>query len=63
MTKNTGSILLVDDETKIREALAKARREEGHEVVATGCPREVQGLLARGSFDLLLVDNVKPELT
>jgi len=29
MTKTTGSILLVDDETKIREALAKALREEG----------------------------------
>jgi DNA-binding NtrC family response regulator len=63
MTKKTGSILLVDDETKIREALAKALREEGHEVVATGCPREVQGLLSRGSFDVLLVDNLMPELT
>ena len=43
MTKTTGSILLVDDEAKIREALAQALREEGHEVVATGCPREAQG--------------------
>ncbi len=63
MTKTTGSILLVDDEAKIRDALAKALREEGHEVVATGCPREVHGLLSRGSFDLLLVDNLMPELT
>src|SRR5215211_7391797 len=63
MTKTTGSILLVDDETKIREALAKALREEGHEVVATGCPRDVPGLLSRGSFDVLLVDNLMPELT
>ena len=31
----TGSILLVDDETKIRNALASALREQGHEVVAT----------------------------
>ena len=63
MTKTTGSILLVDDEAKIREALAKALREEGHEVVATGCPREAQQLLARGSFDVLLVDNLMPDLT
>ena len=63
MTKTTGSILLVDDEAKIREALAKALREEGHEVVATGCPRDVQGLLSRGSFDVLIVDNLMPELT
>ena len=63
MTKTTGSILLVDDEAKIREALATALREEGHEVVATGCPRDVQGLLARGAFDVLIVDNLMPELT
>src|SRR6185436_9246827 len=63
MTKTTGSILLVDDETKIREALAKALREEGHEVVASGSPREAQRLLALGTFDLLLIDNLMPELT
>ena len=63
MTKTTGSILLVDDEAKIRDALAKALREEGHEVVAIGSPREAQRLLSRGSFDVLLVDNLMPELT
>ena len=63
MTKTNGSILLVDDEAKIRNALAQALREEGHEVVSIGCPREAQRLLARGSFDVLLVDNLMPELT
>jgi DNA-binding NtrC family response regulator len=63
MTKATGSILLVDDEAKIRNALAQALREEGHEVVAVGSPREAQRLLARGAFDVLLVDNLMPELT
>jgi DNA-binding NtrC family response regulator len=63
MTKTTGSVLLVDDEAKIRDALAGALREEGHEVVATGSPREAQGLLSRGSFDVLLVDNLMPDLT
>ncbi len=63
MTKTTGSILLVDDEAKIREALALALREDGHEVVSTGSPREAQALLARGSFDVLLVDNLMPDLT
>jgi CheY-like chemotaxis protein len=35
----SGSILLVDDETKILNALASALRGEGHEVVAkrSGC--------------------------
>jgi two-component system response regulator AtoC len=59
----TGSILLVDDEAKIRNALAQALREEGHEVVATGSPRDAQRLLAKGTFDVLLVDNLMPELT
>ncbi len=63
MTKTTGSVLLVDDEAKIREALARALREEGHEVVATGCPRDAQQLLTRGTFDVLLVDNLMPDLT
>ncbi|HET7698801.1 MAG TPA: sigma-54 dependent transcriptional regulator [Vicinamibacterales bacterium] len=63
MTRKTGSILLVDDEAKIRNALAQALREEGHEVVAVGNPREAQRLLARGTFDVLIVDNLMPELT
>ena len=63
MNKTTGSILLVDDEAKIRNALSQALREEGHEVVSIGSPREAQRLLARGSFDVLLVDNLMPELT
>jgi two-component system, NtrC family, response regulator AtoC len=63
MTKTTGTILLVDDEAKIRNALSQALREDGHEVVAAGSPREAQRLLARAAFDLLLIDNLMPELT
>jgi DNA-binding NtrC family response regulator len=60
---STGTILIVDDETKILNALAGALREDGHEVVATSNPREAQKLLARRLFDLLIVDNLMPELT
>jgi DNA-binding NtrC family response regulator len=63
MTKTRGSILLVDDEAKIRNALAEALREEGHEVTAIGNPKEAQRLLQRGGFDVLVVDNLMPELT
>jgi DNA-binding NtrC family response regulator len=45
MNKTRGSILLVDDEAKIRNALAEALREESHEVTAIGNPREAQRLL------------------
>jgi DNA-binding NtrC family response regulator len=56
-------ILLVDDETKILNALAEALRGDGHDVVATSCPREAQRLLTQRPFDLMIVDNLMPELT
>jgi DNA-binding NtrC family response regulator len=59
----TGSILLVDDEAKILHALANALRDDGHEVVATTSAREAQRLLATRMFDLVVVDNLMPELT
>jgi len=60
---STGSILLVDDEAKILNALADALRDERHDVVATGSPREAQRLLGRRLFDVLIVDNMMPEMT
>ena len=63
MRKVKGSVLLVDDEAKIRMALADALREDGHEVLATGSPREAQQLLSQRLFDVLIVDNLMPELT
>jgi DNA-binding NtrC family response regulator len=56
-------VLLVDDEPKILEALAQALRDEGHEVTATGRPRDVLRLLTERPFDLLVVDNLMPELS
>jgi DNA-binding NtrC family response regulator len=58
-----GSILLVDDEAKILNALASAVRAEGHEVVAVTNPREAQRLLGQRLFDVLVVDNLMPELS
>ncbi len=58
-----GSILVVDDEEKILRALTRALRDEGHEVTETGDPRHVQRLVAERSFDVLVIDNVMPEIT
>src|SRR5881227_1778057 len=63
MTDLRGSILLVDDEEKILKALGRALRDAGHRVADTTSAREAQRLLAEGSFDLLIVDNVMAELT
>ena len=58
-----GSVLLVDDETKILNALASAVRADGHDVVAITNPREAQRLLGQRLFDVLVVDNLMPELS
>jgi two-component system response regulator AtoC len=59
----TGSILLVDDEAKILNALATTLRGEGHEVVTASSGREAQRLLAQRLFDLLVIDNLMPDMT
>jgi DNA-binding NtrC family response regulator len=58
-----GSILLADDEEKILKTLGRALRAEGHEVVETTRARHAQKLLAERPFDVLVVDNLMPELT
>jgi two-component system response regulator AtoC len=63
MSHTHGSILLVDDEVKIRQALASALTDEGHDVVATGSPHEALRLINERPFDLLIVDNLMPELS
>src|SRR5258705_11064831 len=60
---NRGSILLVDDEEKILKAVGRALRAAGHEVIETTSPRDAQRLLAERAFDVMLVDNVMPQLS
>ena len=63
MTRKTGSILLVDDEERLLRTLGQALREDGHEVVTTADPREARRLLGQRLFDVIVVDNLMPELT
>jgi two-component system response regulator AtoC len=63
MTVHRGKLLLVDDEEKILKALGRALRDAGHAVVETTSPRQAQRLLVEQSFDVLLVDNMMPELS
>src|SRR5256885_2624645 len=62
MTTHRGSILLVDDEEKILKAIGRALRDAGHEVVETTSARHAQKLLGERAFDVLIVDNMMPEL-
>ena len=58
-----GTVLLVDDEVKLLKMLAGALRDEGHEVVEESDPREAQSLLSQRLFDVLVIDNLMPDMT
>lgn len=58
-----GSILIVEDEPKIRQALVDALVDEGHDALAVATGRQALTLLAERPFDLLVVDNLMPEMT
>jgi DNA-binding response OmpR family regulator len=59
----TGIVLIADDEERILRALARALREEGHEVVEATSGRAAQRLISERVFDVVVVDNIMPDLT
>ncbi|MGH9161049.1 MAG: sigma-54-dependent transcriptional regulator [Vicinamibacteraceae bacterium] len=58
-----GSVLIVDDEVKIRTLLASALGDGGHEVMCAGSAAEARRLLGQRLFDVLVVDNLMPGMT
>ncbi len=58
-----GTLLLVDDEQKIRRVLGQALRAEGHDVIEAAGAREAQRALAERAVDVLIVDNLMPDMT
>jgi DNA-binding NtrC family response regulator len=63
MTGRGGTLLLVDDEQKIRRTLGQALRAEGHDVLEAESVRDAQRLLAERTVDVLIVDNLMPDAT
>ena len=63
MSARGGTLLLVDDEQKIRRTLGHALRAEGHDVLEAGSVREAQRALTERSVDVLIVDNLMPDAT
>ena len=55
-------ILLAEDDTSMREYLARALTRVGYDVVAVGCGTEAIPLLNAEKYDLLLTDIVMPEM-
>jgi len=58
-----GTILIADDEERILKVLGRSLREEGHDVVETTSGRSARRLLAERLFDVVVVDNIMPDLT
>jgi DNA-binding NtrC family response regulator len=58
-----GSILLVDDEPKIRQALTDALSEEGYDVTASADGPAALQLLSERTSDLVVVDNLMPGMS
>src|SRR6188474_718398 len=63
MSGPRGAVLVLDDEEKILKRLGRALRDDGHDVVEAGSPREAHKQLTQRAFDLFVVDNVMPGMT
>jgi DNA-binding response OmpR family regulator len=62
-TKNSGkSILVIDDEPHIAEAVSLNLKMQGHNVVIAENGRIAIDILSKNKFDLLVVDLMMPEL-
>jgi len=54
------SLLLVDDDQRLRQLLAEYLRSEGFEVTEAGDGRQLSAALDRGHFDLIVLDLMMP---
>ena len=58
-----GSLLIVDDNEKIRELLSHRLRQNGYTTTTAGNGREALELVSAESFDLILLDIEMPEMS
>jgi len=57
-----GSLLIVDDNEKIRDLLSQRLERNGYATTTAGNGKEALQLLSEGSFDLILLDIEMPEM-
>ena len=58
-----GRVLLVDDDRALRDAVGRALRLEGYEVVLASDGREALGVMARTPADLVVLDVSMPSMS
>lgn len=63
MTDQPVSVLVVDDEPTLRNALRRYLAKQGHKVASAGSGREALGLLKQGKFEVMLLDIRMPGLS
>ena len=56
-------LLLVDDEERFRDTLAKRLKETGYEVEGAGSGVEALELLAKAKFDIVVMDIQMPGMS
>ena len=61
MARSTGTILIIDDEEIIREALDALLSGDGHTVKTAGTALEGLEKLQASSFDVVLLDLMLPD--
>lgn len=62
-TKSGLSVLIVDDEARIREVVSTYLRCDGHQVATAASGREALEKFRRHPFDLVVLDRVMPEMS
>jgi signal transduction histidine kinase len=55
-------IVLIDDEVRLQQTLARFLEQQGHQVVRGGSFRQVEAQLHPGRFEVLITDIVMPEI-
>jgi CheY-like chemotaxis protein len=61
---NYATVLVVEDDPRVRELINVVLRRAGHAIVSVGSPEEaLAALVARADIRLLLTDIVMPEMT
>jgi two-component system response regulator HydG len=59
----SGHILIVDDETSLRQTLARILQRAGFEVTTAAAGNEALALLTQQSFDLIYLDIRMPDIS